>query len=40
VEKDHLDDLGVEGRTNWRFIFKEIGWRDAHRIDLAQNREG
>jgi hypothetical protein len=37
MERDHLEDLGVDGRIILRWIFMK--WERRHRIDLAQDRD-
>jgi hypothetical protein len=37
-ERDHLEDLGVNGKIVLKWIFKKCGG-DVDGIDLAQNRD-
>jgi hypothetical protein len=38
-ERDHLEDLGLDGRITLKWIFKKIGWRNLYWIDLAEDRD-
>ena len=38
-ERDHLEDVSVEGMTVLKYIFKGIGREGANWIDLAQDMD-
>jgi hypothetical protein len=38
-ERDHLEDLGVDGKILVRMDLKEIGWEVLDWINLAQDRD-
>jgi len=38
-ERDHLEDLGIDGRIILKTGRKEVGWEGINRTDMAQNRE-
>jgi hypothetical protein len=39
-EKDHVADIGLDGRIILRCIFTDLGCGGIDSIDLAQNRDG
>jgi hypothetical protein len=38
-ERDQLEDLGVNGKTVLKWIFKDVGWRDMNLTDVGQDRD-
>jgi len=38
-ERDHLEDLGVDGRIILRWIFKVQDWEGMDWIDVAQDKD-
>ena len=34
-ERDHMEDLGLDGRDNIKMVLQEVWWRDVYWIDLA-----
>ena len=39
-ERDHFEDLSVDGRIILKWIFKKLDWRGMEWIDLAQDTDG
>jgi hypothetical protein len=38
-ERDHLEDLGIEGRITSKILLQEVEWGCMDCIDLAQDRD-
>jgi hypothetical protein len=38
-ERDHLEDLSVDGRIKFEWIFKEQDWEGVDWIDVAQDMD-
>jgi hypothetical protein len=38
-ERDHLKDLGIDGRVILRCVEKDIGWEGMDWVDLAKDRD-
>ena len=38
-ERDHLEDLVVDGRIIFQWIFKEQDWEGVDWIDVAQDKD-
>ena len=38
MARDHLEDLGLDGRIILKWIFEEVVWGGTDWISLAQNR--
>jgi predicted P-loop ATPase len=37
--REYLDDLGVDGRVIFEWVFENEGWERVHWIHLAQDRD-
>ena len=38
-KRDHLEDLGLDGRINTKTDLQEVGWVGTDWIDLAEDRD-
>jgi hypothetical protein len=38
-ERDHLEDLGIDGSINIKMDLQKVGWRGMDWIVLAQDRD-
>jgi len=38
-ERDHLEDLSIDGRIIFEWIFKEQDWEGVDWIDVAQDKD-